>query len=311
MNTLAGKVLCISAAASILGACAGSPQIGAPAALPQTRAETHAKSWMSREASSDELLYYADGIESVYVLSYPAGKLVGTLTGFDEPVGVCSDANGNVFVTTVRTEAVYEYAHGGTQLLAKLGDYGYYPMGCAVDPVTGNLAVANTKDQNGNPGNVAIYAGATGKPTNYTAPGFFTYDWCTYDNAGNLYVNGGALAEMPYGSQTFNDVSLGVSGEGIRWDGQYVAMVNPTAKEVYRIAVSGSTGTVVGTVNFSGLFPLLGNDFAISAGKIVIPYGGSQKHRVTRIGQWRYPKGGRLQKIIHQINDFEDLTLSV
>lgn len=311
MNSIAGKLFCIAAIAAILGGCAGSQsQISAAGVLPQPGAGARAKSWMLREASSEALLYYADGGGSVYVLSYPAGKLVGTLNGFDGTMGVCSDENGDVFITTYFTEAIYEYAHGGTQLLAKLGDYGYYPMGCAVDPVTGNLAVANTKDMNGNHGNVAIYAGATGKPTYYTAPYLFTYDWCTYDTLGNLYVNGGALAEMPYGSQTFNDVSLGVSGDGIRWDGQYVAMVNPTDKKIYRIAVDGSTGSVVGTVSFTGLFRLLGNDFAISDGKIVVPFGG-QKGRVSKIGKWKYPKGGRIQDIVHQVNDFEDLTLSI
>src|ERR1700692_4367630 len=153
---------------------------------------------------------------------------------------------------------------------------------------------------NGKPGNVAIYAGAKGKPTDYTAPGISTYDWCAYDNSGNLYVStmqpgyDAGLAEMPYGSQSFTDVSLDVTGAGIHWDGQYLAMVNPTSKVVYRISVSGSAGTVVGTVNFSGLFSLLGNDFALSGSDVVMPYGGGSRHRVSRIGLWRYPKGGKL-----------------
>ena len=36
-----------------------------------------------------------------------------------------------------------EYAHGGTSSIATLGDPSEYPEGCAVDPATGNLAVAN------------------------------------------------------------------------------------------------------------------------------------------------------------------------
>lgn len=265
---------------------------------------------MLPEASSESLLYYTDGDENTYVLSYPRGKLVGTLTGFDGAQGVCSDASGNVFVTTQYTEAIYEYAHGGTQPIAKLEDYGYLPLGCAVDPVTGNLAVANYEAMNGKSGNVAIYTGAAGKPTFYSASGVSFLEWCAYDPAGNLYVNGEALAEMPYGTGTLSEVVLDVGGSGIRWDGQYLAMINGARKEVYRIAISGSSGTVVSTVSFNGLFTQLGNDFALPSGGIVTTYRG-QNTRSLRIGQFAYPKGGAVKKKIHRAEFVQDLTLSI
>ncbi len=301
--------------AAMLAACGSSETVNAPGAvIPQGQVAHHGmgrKSWMLPEASQGTLLYYTDGDQSVYAISYPGGKLVGTLTGFDGSQGVCSDKNGDVFVTTYVTEDVLEFAHGGTQQIAKLPDYGYYPLGCAVDPVTGNLAVANLEAMNGQSGNVAIYAGAKGKPTNYTAPGISNYDWVAYDGAGNLYVNGSALAEMPYGSQQFTNIALSVSGAGIQWDGQDLAMVNPTSKAIYRLSVSGSSGSVVGTVSFNGLFTQLGNDFALQSGKAVMPYGGGNRHRVSRIGLWNYPKGGKLQRSIHRVNYLQDLTLSV
>jgi hypothetical protein len=303
-------------ALALLSGCGGpgpAPMpVGASSASSSSARHSHyAKSWMLREAVSETLLYYTDGGDNVYVLGYPGGKLVGTLTGFDGSQGVCSDANGNVFVTTYSTEDVLEYAHGGTQQIAKLPDYGYYPLGCAVDPVTGNLAVANIEAMNYQSGNVAIYAGAKGKPTDYAAPGVTTDDWVAYDTSGNLYVNGNALAEMPYGSQQFTGISLAVSGDGIQWDGQYLALVNPTSKVVYRIAVSGSSGTVVGTVNFSGLFTRLGTNFALQSGKAVIPFGAGNRHEISRLGLFKYPKGGKLQRSIHRVNFIEDLALSV
>jgi DNA-binding beta-propeller fold protein YncE len=146
--------LCKMAATAMLAACSTSavPATGAHAAPPATR-----------RASSGALLYVVGG--GVYVISYPQGALVNTITGIDEPQGVCSDKNGNVFVTAYRTENVLEYAHGGSSPIANLGDYGYYPLGCAVDPTTGNLAVANQQSFNESGGNVAIYAKAQGKPT--------------------------------------------------------------------------------------------------------------------------------------------------
>ncbi len=279
--------------------------------VPAVLAGGHARSWMLPEASSETLLYYSDGGGNVYALSYPQGKLVGTLTGFDGSQGVCSDANGDVFITTLYTEDIFEYAHGGTEPIAKLGDYGYYPLGCAVDPVTGNLAVANTQAMNGGDGNVAVYTGAKGKPTDYTVSGLFGYSWCAYDGSGNLYVNAGnALAEMPYGSQSLEEISLSVTGDAIQWDGQYLAMINPTSKVVYRIAISGSSGTVASTVDFTGLFAELGDDFVLPTGAIVMPYGVKQ-NRITRIGQWNYPKGGTVKKTIHRVQYVEALALSV
>ncbi len=163
---------------------------------------------------------------------------------------------------------------------------------------------------NGHPGNVAIYSGAKGTPTHYTAPGFFTYDWCAYDGSGNLYIDGSGLAEMPYATQTLNAIALDVTGAGIHWDGQNLAMLDPTNKQLYRIAISGSAGTVVGTVKFSGLFKALGDDFALSGDNVVVSFSG-RKPFFSKIGLWKYPKGGRLQRSIHQVKFFTDLTLSI
>jgi DNA-binding beta-propeller fold protein YncE len=300
---------------AVLAGCGGSqPLIGAPGLMPQTSAfGTHAhrgKSWMLPEASREALLYVVDIGGDIYVVSYPAGKLVGTLTGIDGPQGICSDKNGNVFITAFWTENVLEYAHGGTQPIANLGDYGYYPNGCAVDPTTGNLAVANQASMGGSGGDVAIYTGAKGKPTDYAAGDAL---WCAYDDQGDLFVDDGGdgIAELSYGSQTFANIALDVAGEGLQWDGKYLALVSPASKVVYRVAISGSVGTVVGTVDFKGLIATLGYDFAIQAGKIIMPFGIKENH-ISIIGLWDYPRGGRVGKKVPVIKEgrYYSITLS-
>lgn len=297
--------LCVSIGIVMLAGCGGASQTnGTLALVPQSKAiplaAVRGGSWMLPEASSEALLYATTGGGDVYVISYATGKLVGTITGVDEAQGVCSDSNGNVFVTAYETENVIEYAHGGTTPIAKLPDFGYYPNGCAIDPTTGNLAVANFQAMDGSGGTVAIYTGAQGKPTYYTAPGMGSYDWCAYDNQGDLFVDGSGaygLAEMPEGSQTFNDISLSVAGQGLQWDGQYLAMVNPSSKVVYRIAASGSSGSVTGTVHFKGLIGTLGDDFAFNGSKIVMPFG-ARSGELTKIGVWKYPHGGQVGRVL-------------
>ncbi len=130
---------------------------------------------MVRTASSQNLLYVSSPhLGNVYVYNYSKGKLVGTLTGLFEPLGECVDKSGNVFVVTqVSTPSsgsnVYEYAHGGSSPITVLSEPGY-AEGCAIDPKTGNLAVANIDDANNpyyNAGDVAIYTSAQGDPTMY------------------------------------------------------------------------------------------------------------------------------------------------
>jgi len=97
----------------MLAGCGGSQTpIGAPGAMPQGPAVAthgaHGRSWMLPEAKSEDLLYVATG-DNVYILSYPHGKLVGSLGIVGNNL---SDKQGDVFIPTGGYEVV-EYAHGG------------------------------------------------------------------------------------------------------------------------------------------------------------------------------------------------------
>src|SRR5580704_9380706 len=131
-----GYALSICAAALLAGCGGSQPPIGALGAMPSRPATISG-------GSSSALLYISSPSNgNVYFLTYPKGKLVGTLTGFQEPFGLCSDTAGNVFIPDSEAGDVVEYAHGGTSPIVTLNDVGYLPADCSVDPLTGNLAVA-------------------------------------------------------------------------------------------------------------------------------------------------------------------------
>jgi hypothetical protein len=191
-------------------------------------------SWMAPGAAAHELLYISNlNGENVLVYSYPQHKLVGTLTGFDQPDGVCSDKKGDVWIVNNGTaKDVVEYGHGGTKPIATLNESAELLVGCSVDPTTGNLAVTNASTYLDGRGSVAIFTHAKGTPTLYTDPKMYYVYFCGYDDKGNLYIDGfpyGSygfrFAELPKGKKTFTNITL-TGGTikyagNVRWDGKY------------------------------------------------------------------------------------------
>ncbi len=263
----------------------------------------HSRSWMAPQAQRNSLLYISDlGTNAVYVHSYPKGTLLGTLTGFDAPVGECVDNKGDVFIANYQASNILEYAHGGTSPIATLSDPGYLPWDCAVDPTTGNLAVTNAgTTPSGGPGNVAIYKEAKGKPkAYYTAPFISQMLFGSYDKAGNLFVDGAnsgsafAFGELPKGSPSFKKISLNQhigAANGVQWDGTHIAVEDGTIGVIYRFAISGTKGKEVGST------PLIGSsnviEFWIAGPKVIGPNvnGGT-------VTFWNYPAGGAGTKTI-------------
>ena len=110
------------------------------------------------------VLFASDvGTNDVYIFGLPDMKHLGTLTGFNEPQGECSDKHGNVYIANTKSSQVLEYSHTGTLLNTYPDTYGY-PVGCAINPVNGNLAVTNLQGFTG-AGQVLIYASPTAVPT--------------------------------------------------------------------------------------------------------------------------------------------------
>jgi hypothetical protein len=285
-------------AVALLAGCGGSqPPIGAPGAMPQTSATaTHAdrgKSWMLPSTSSRDLIYATGGCGGACVISYPDGKTVDSITIGGGVVGDCSDSAGNVFITN--NNQVLEYAHGGTTPIATLDLSGDNATGCAVDPMTGNLAVV----YRGSGADVAVFADAQGQPMLYTSE--LDSEFCGYDDDGDLFVSGynsdePDLSELLNGSGAFSPLSIkgkiGNPGR-VQWDGKYLTYESRTAGSVKiaRLTVAGSSATVVGTTRFKGGIRNAYEPW-IYGNRIIVPYS-TRGQYANEIGVWAYPGGGK------------------
>jgi hypothetical protein len=297
----------------MLTGCGGSqPPIAAQGAMPQSWVTaTHTdrgKSWMLPEAKSGDLIYAAGGCDAVCVFSYPKGELVGSLTLTGAVRGDCSDSAGDVFITN--DYQVLEYAHGATSPSQTLSVPGGQASACAIDPVTGNLAVVvNDGDKN-----IAIYPDAQGTPALYSS--HLTSVACGYDNAANLFVSGvgrsaNAISELPNGASDFSVLSVGgeLGNPGqVQWDGKHITYEGLSHRNirVSRLKISASSATIVGTTRFGGAIQ---NAYlsGIFGDEILIPYSirGFQTHQ---IGLWAYPKGG---KQLSKMQPFSDSKLAI
>jgi hypothetical protein len=231
--------------------------------------------------TTSDLVYASDnnsGAVYVYSISVDGLTLVGTLTGFAYPSGLCADKKGDVWVVDSRSQSsfkpnLYEFAHGGTKAIATLTDEHAVPIGCAVDPMTGNLAVANlnaTSSIKEAQGNVAVFKHAAGKPMLYYPPPFstgFYGEFCGYDDAGNLFVDfqtsylgqSFGFGELAKGASQIKVIALrggAINSPGqVQWDGQHVTVTDPNANPttnsnttvIYR--TTGAGGQIVSSMD--------------------------------------------------------------
>jgi DNA-binding beta-propeller fold protein YncE len=285
----------ISALAAFMQGCGSKAPVSIPNVVPQ-------RQFSARSTAAGDLLYVSDTDTSdVYVFSYPKGTLQATITGLLDPAGECVDAAGNVFVTNTGASNVLEFAHGGTTPIATLDDSGYFPVGCSVDPTTGNLAVTNFSTSGSAQGDVVIYKRAKGHPTgNYTDPNIGEMLLCSYDGAGDLFVDGltqgsaFALAELRKGTKKLRDITLDrtiQSAGGIQWDGKFLAVEDQATSVIYQFSIGGAHGTKVGSTAMRGAVQVF--QFWIEGSKVIGPDAAQ-----GNVGIWRYPAGGKPRKII-------------
>jgi DNA-binding beta-propeller fold protein YncE len=288
--------------AALLAGCAGNSLQTPPTALSAARSLTAGASWMAPDAKKGALLYASDSAADVVkVFSYPRGKLVGTLTGFQTPQGMCVDKAGDVFITNSGSAELLKYAHGGTTPIATIADPGEHPIGCAISPVNGDLAATNIFDDSYTDGSLSVYRHARGRPKKYTDPQMIADYFCGYDASGNLFVDGTeptsfsfAFAELPKGGKHLQNVTLNqtIGGPGgVQWDGKYVAIADQEAPLIYQFAITGSTGTKVGQTETQGSSDVV--QFSIEGNTVVGPNATS-----GQVMYWPYPAGGEQTKII-------------
>ncbi len=212
-----------------------------------------------------DLLYLASGSGDVVIYTYWQKTLVRKLTGFSKPEGECVNKKNDVYVTDAGNDDIVEYAHDGKTPLRAIKESPYVPYGCAVDPGTGDLAIANASGGSGGQGNVAVYPGASGQPTIYTDATVANFTECAYDDRGNLLVSNGEFpnsryslfAWLPKGSGKLVNITIpGPSKswtwedvQGLQWDGRYFVV---NFYGLYRVAISNDEGYYVGQTGFDG-----------------------------------------------------------
>lgn len=149
------------------------------------------KSWISSGAKREAKLLFASdsGLDEVNIYALPSMKLVGQLTGFNDPQGMCSDASGNVYVVQTNNDEVDKYSHSGS-LLARYPDSVGFPVGCAVDPATGNLAVTDIVNDGSGPGQVLIYSNPSSQPLVLSNPSQYEYYFAGFGPHSALWVSG-------------------------------------------------------------------------------------------------------------------------
>lgn len=289
------KRLLFAALVMALSACGGNamqPTAVTPAMLAPAAAPAAAK--------GGGRLIYATGVyeDDVEFYSYKNGKLKGAITdGISEPSGACSDLKGNVFVANTGTSSVLEYPHGGTTSIGTLETSGEYPTDCAVSPHK-TVAVASIESTSGGAGELLLFADEAGSPTVATCPNMQRYYFDGYDGAGNLFVDGEtssgefAFCEVPKGSSEGSAITLnkvpGFPG-GVVWDGKYVAIMDQDSSTIDRYAISGSNGTLKGTVKLGGDSGQDVASFVMANKKTIVA---SSLSNGSGIAFYHYPEGG-------------------
>ena len=268
-------------------------------------------------SSSDSDLLYVESATQLLVYSFPQVKLlyaVKNTWALNTHAGLCSDKNGNVYLapTTVSppVSIIYEIRHGATSPFRTLNDPGA-AFGCAVDPVTGDLAVANIIAGSNSPadGNLVVFRKARGKPAVFSDPDFTSFLFCSYDEDGNLFADNqddALIGELPKGGHALAEIALSqsISPSAIQWDGTQLAIAGGCCGShgdipVYQVQIYNGVGAVSGPTLLAVAKNRrqLGLPFGIQGNFIVGPDHGRRKY--GNLYLWPYPDGGKPIRSVH------------
>lgn len=263
-------------------------------------------------------MYVADAKDSVVdVYVYPTGTLAGTLTGFEGLAFICTDGKGDVFIPSYGAAKIFEYAHGGTSPIRTLDDARALPYSCSIDAKTGNLAVANYSLEDYTSGNVVIYQHAKGKPHVYQPYDQRNEYFCTYDDAGNLFVEGAApfgsnedftLEELSKGARLFSPITLQTVPaypNGLQWARGYLAMgtgtiAGPSSGDtyIYHVRVFDFVAKTIGVTRVKESGPTA--NFFIDGSNVVVSGGEAQPN----LSFFPYPAGGAPSQTLAQTSPY-------
>jgi hypothetical protein len=316
-SSLLNSAMLLMAAAS--AACAGT------STLPQSSVHVMAphsarfRSWTAANLGPQDLLYVSNSNGLVNIYHYWQKTLVGILTNFNTPMGECVDNKRNVYITDYAAETIVEYPHGGSTAIRTIKDSPYAPDSCAIDPTSGDLAVANydtpaTYSYNDDDGNVAIYTHGKGKPHIYgNKQGRFTT--LGYDDAGDLLAtdldyyyygfyyttyfyylpkHGTQALKIDLPNNQFTSSSYGwPAAQSINYDGTYWVVtadntmfrytIGVNAQEIDDMPLTGASGYVAQIA----LYRRTAKSQAVQA----VAADGNY-HRANIVDYWKYPVSG-------------------
>jgi hypothetical protein len=261
---LVSRALGVALAVAVLAGCGGSqpslatggtmPLSGVAVTVPhyvQRAAHTdHGRSWIRPDKKHGALLYVADwDTNDVYVYDLPDGKAVGTLTGFQEPYGMCVDAKGDIYITNFGNGTLTEYAHGASEPINTY-DPGGELIGCSVD-AKGDVSATSFS-----PAEVTVYAGGNPKDGTTYSNSDCEYSWTMgYDDKGNLIgmaesdsIEVCALLAGQHSETILTESGITIDFPGgTSWDGKYIALGDQEAGGSYETGVWPSTlsGTTI------------------------------------------------------------------
>jgi hypothetical protein len=235
----------------ILAGCGVPRPMSQPPAV-ATRVDP-GKSWMLPQAlGKTTLLYVSLDDRRVGVYDYDTGKRVGTLSGFNDPIGGCVDAKGDVYITEYVNGETVEYAHGGAQPLRTFSTDGQ-AWGCSVD--AGNDLAVTDRDTRTGPGQVCVWKGGKSgsQSTCYgSRPACDMMSPGGYDDKGDLFVPGednatGDVCVLLAGATSLTELPLNYSFDtpgAAMWDGKYMTLsdegANGEEEGIVRVTMSGS-----------------------------------------------------------------------
>lgn len=240
------------------------------------------------------------------MFAFPSGHYLSWIEQHDfaHILGMCQGPRGYIFITGTATSSgstIAEYNYGGSSINFISDGYDV-PQGCSFDAKSRHLAVANIAAY-GYGGNLSVFdAGTSSYPNVYTSPDIYTFTYCSYDDKGNLFVDGtdqaGAfkIAELANRAHTLKTISLSkdikLAGP-IQWDGRALAVGygNANGSLIFRMSVSGSEAHLIGATRLDARIVRRTQfrPFWIQGNRIVASFSNQGSFP---IGIWAYPAGG-------------------
>jgi hypothetical protein len=334
MSILKSSAYALGVVAAVLFAgCSGGTQSSA-FAPPSTASSTfitvmqpgaphpdRQKSWISPDAKRATRLAFLSDLATgdIYIFALPKFTLKGTLTGFSQPQGMCSDTSGNVYVANTEATQVIEMSRTGELLKTYADSYGF-PVGCAVDPTTGNLAVADISGVSGG-GQVLVFPSGSHTPIVLSNPAEYSYYFVGYGPNGALWTSGrditGAYIVSACGASACSTITLSggtiyfpgpVQWDGVRRDWVLFDEVcgDTAAACSYPVSAKGVLGTPTRYDNYNGggVCGMAQGVIAANQLNFVVGSDASCGSTSAAIARWHYPAGGNPTNFITLSNPY-------